>query len=123
MRNCCIEKRRFSNPVVWQYDASEDMIVDSDWINCYPWMKENEQQFPMMTVAEVNEQTKNQELVNITSPDQNLDVNYFPSAPNICHVQKNDQDIRQEMKLKYQYSDYLIDPNLHCFRDVVKILA
>ena len=64
VRNRHIEINRFTAPDQWVYVASEDMIADkgtrrctslsevdsnSDWINGYAWMAEEEDQFPSMT--------------------------------------------------------------------------
>ena len=141
VRNRCIEIRRFTTPELWKFVDSENMIadkgtrrctsvdeVDSDslWINGYPWMVDKEEEFPAKSITEINESMKSSTPSSITEdPDSDDFFLLYPqsSTESIHHTKEEDQKRRQEIGQRYEYSKYLIDPNLHRFRDIVRILA
>ena len=128
VRNRCIEIRRFTSPESWRFVDSENMIADkgtrrstsiadvnsdSEWINGFAWMVEEEEQFPALPITEINAKG-----AEPSSPSDDSDL-FF-------HTQSSPEEIktrREEISRRYHFSQYLIDPNLHRFRDVVRLLA
>ena len=124
VRNRCIEVRRLTDVSAWRYVKSADMIADigtrpgatindidenSVWINGYDWMKKDESQFPDMTVEELKlSKCEMQEVLKEMIPHTD------------AHTSTETKDRLRE---RYEFSDYLIDPNRHRFESVVRILA
>ena len=139
VRNRSIEINRWTDKERWFYLKSCDMIADigtrrcnsletvdadSVWVNGYSWMTEDPSQFPAKTLAEIN-LTNNEvsHMINNESND-NLTSNLCYFAANFSyHSPENQKKINDELRKRYTYSDYIVDPNRHRFRDVVRIVA
>ena len=102
--------------------------VDSDsrLHNGDPWMTEDRDKFPALTVEEVRAKHKVEDPTE-SSLEELYDFNSIPGST--YHSAEEDikagraVKIQEEARLRYQYSNYLIDPNRHRFRDVVRSLA
>ena len=125
VRSRVIEINRFTSKDDWLHVKSSDMIADigtrkgatlndvnqqSSWINGFDWMKREKSQFPAKRVEEIT--LSNKELSEVNKETQickNIEV----------HVSlKSD-----EIKKRYEFSSYLLDPNRHSFHQVIRIMA
>ena len=129
VRNRVIEIIRLTEKSTWRYVNSENNIADlgtrkgatisdvgpnSPWIQGYPWMRGPEENFPLKTIDEVMLTNKQKSDANrekaIPDCDENsqcLLTRYVPS----------------ELKNRYKFSKYLLNPNRFRFRTVVRILG
>ena len=130
VRSRVIEIRRLSSPDDWFYVSSQNMIADvgtrkgvqiedisqdSDWINGLPWMSKDQSEFPTTRISDltlskaelskVNEETLPHQTHFLSIPDQSSSI------------------VPDEVKERYQFSNYLIDPNRYRFSKVVRILS
>lgn len=118
-RNRVIETLRFTSKQQWYYVQSEDMAADigtrkgatledidqsSTWINGFPWMVLDHTSFPMKSSEEIK-------LNEVDTLEAKKEVD--------AHFVKVPDDIKD----RYAFSGYLIDPNLHSFNKVIRILA
>ena len=123
------EVYRFTNPDDWKHVSSSDMIADigtrrgakiedvsadSPWQKGFPWMSKEVHEFPAMSYAEVklsDEEKRNaeKEIVGF----KGFPSNAFVSSPIPKEV----------LKERYEFSQYIIDPNKHRFRTVVRTLS
>ena len=86
---------------------------DSTWILSLPWMRGSEDHFPILTVDEIN---PTQEDIAEASKEM-LVVKTFHAHESAVMDHEEDEQIRS----RYQFSKYLIDPNRFRFRKVVRI--
>ena len=127
VRNRIIDIQRFTKSRDWKYIRSKNMIADlgtrpgaklndvdqeSEWINGLPWMHWHESEFPASTIEEIRltameiEEAKKEnhiDLINSTS---------FTS-----------QLVPDDVRSRYQFSKYLVDPNRYSYHTVVRVLA
>ena len=124
LRNRTIEILRFTLAAWWLYLKSSDMIADigtrpgaqlkdvdenSPWINGFEWMKGDSSEFPTMTVDQIK-----------LSAGEAMEAakEVIPrTEANLTEVERN------HVYDRYRYSNYLIDPNLHRFQQVLRLLA
>ena len=113
---------RFTTKVQWYYVQTKDMLADigtrngvvledinqdSVWVNGLPWMKLDKSEFSMSTSDEIN-----------------LNESEFNEMRKEVEVHISNQfKIPNELRDRYVFSNYLIDPNQHTFNKVVCILA
>ena len=147
VRNRVIEIRRFTMAEQWKYVQSKDMIADletrkgikteqvnqdSVWKNNYEWMKLESSQFPTKTVKEI--QLDKDEISTLKSEfivydtDDLLQLEWpIRNNNNGIFTYTTKECIRTSTPLEvldiYQFLKYIIDPNKHCFKTVVGILA
>ena len=127
-RTRVIECKRLAPVDRWFKVDSEDMIADigtrklndvklvdqdSTWINALLWMRGPEAEFPIYTVDEINPSQK--DLVEANK--EMLVVKTFHSHQNAVVDYEEDQQIQ----LRYEFSNYLINPCRFRFRKVVRI--
>ena len=125
-RNRVVEILRFTDRQQWFCVKSKEMIADlgtrrgatikdvdqsSSWINGFSWMTKDSSIFPVQNASELNlsnaqvSEVQKESTINV---QQSLVL--FTTVP-------------EEVQERYEFSQYLIDPNLHSFRNVVRILA
>ena len=133
VRNRVVEVTRLTERSRWYYTRSENMIADlgtrkgakieqvcpnSPWNQGLPWMRGEETEFPLLTINDIiltckekSEANKEKVLTEFESSklerETCLHANYVP----------------KEVEERYKFSRYIINPNKHRFRTVVKILA
>ncbi len=129
VRNQVKEVYRFTDPEIWKHVISENMIADigtrrgakvedvsadSPWQNGFPWMTKEVSEFPAKSYAEVklsDEEKRNAEKEVVGYKGFPSDV--FASSPIPKEV----------LKERYSFSQYIVDPNKHRFRTVVRTLS
>ena len=129
VKNRVIEIRRFSPPENWYYVSGENMPADigtrrgvkisdvddsSTWINGFPWMTKPRDQLPIKSVSEI-----------ILTADEIVISNKERIIQDVyesVHFSFK-RNIPDEVKERYQYSNYLIDPNRFRLQKVVRVLS
>ena len=115
----------------WHYVNSENMIADigtckgvkaadvandSPWIQGYPWMKDDEANFPLETIKEI-----------VLSSNENSEANKERVILEEVGLLKgtclpvNVKYVTNGVGARYEFSKYLINPNRYRFRTVVRI--
>ena len=84
-----------------------DVNMNSTWQNGFAWMKLDSSKFPILSPDEIKLSDADIKHVNIETK---------------AHVLRY-QKIPEEVRERYKFSNYLIDPNQHSFTKVVRILA
>lgn len=127
VRTRVIEIIRLTDRSTWFHTASKNMIADlatrkgakvedvgpdSSWICGLPWMRDDESNFPIVSIGNMNlslsdECEVSKEKVQIDIPNQVMVTKYVP----------------EKVGERYQFSKYLVDPNRYRFRTVVRILG
>ena len=141
VRNRVIECRRYFDPLDLKYVKSADMVADigtrscrsidavgpgSVWQEGLPWMKEDESSFPTKDINQIKldcaeKQAVDSELIafkkkaNFEWPHQATRTEYV--------AYRCGQVVPTDIELRYSYSEYLIDPNKHRYRDVLRIMG
>ena len=129
VRTRVIEINRWCGASNWCYVATTDMVADlgtrkgakvcdvdqdSKWINGLPWMSGPESEFPTLTIDEIR---LNQHDVTAASKESIIVETFYSREAEF--VGSADDKIRS----RYQFSNYVIDPNRFRFRKVVRALA
>ena len=129
VRNRVVEVTRLTDLSSWHYVRSKDNIADlgtrkgaqiadvspeSDWINGFPWMKENDENFPIMEYGKI-----------VLSGDEKSDADKEKVAVDLddssqCLISRS---VPSEVGDRYTFSKYLIDPNRFRFKTVIRILG
>ena len=132
IRTLVIEINRLSDLSRWCYVESvkmpadigtrkgatvADINQDSDWINGLPWMRGPEEDFPTQTIEEIK--LNQQDLVE-AEKEQIIFKVFHAQNRKIPEFEESSFD---KIKERYEFSNYLIDPNCHSFRKVVRIFA
>ena len=127
VRNRVTEIVRLSDRTRWFYVASENMIADigtrkgatiedvgpdSPWINGYPWMRDEEENFPIKTVEEI-----------ILSSAERAASNKEKIFEDLIHQCLAIKVVPKETRDRYTFSNYLVDPNRFQFSKVLRVLA
>ena len=122
VRNRVIEIRRFTQKQQWYYIHTSNMIADigtrkgasisdvdssSVWINGHDWMRLNVTEFPIMSAENLR---LNEVQVSEASKEFNLQAHHTDKLPD-------------EIMERYQFSNYIIDPNYRNFSCVTRILG
>ena len=131
-RSRVVEINRLSEKSKWRYVDTSNMIADlgtrsgaqvsdvdddSCWTNGYPWMSGPINDFPVHTVDEVKYKMSPQDIA-----EANKEVMVVKTFHNRRSAEVDCVSDRQ-IKLRYQHSSYLIDPNRFRLRKVVRIMA
>ena len=126
-RNRVIEVQRFTNSNDWVYINTKRMMADigtrkgakledvnaeSKWINGEDWMQE--EILPTKKVCEII--LTNSELI-----ESRKESNSHASTEVFCNFTSTSH--MEELKKRYSFSKYLLDPNKFRFRKVVRIIA
>ena len=105
-----------------------DVSQDSQWINGYEWMKLDQNDFPTKTVNEIK--LSNDELLHYEKECLDSDpwdcCEYLKESQNKGTVNKacyTTKYVPTEVRDRYRFSEYVIDPNRLRLRKVVRILA
>ena len=133
IRNRVIEILRLSDPLSWYHVRRKDMIADlgtrkgariedvgpnSPWIQGLPWMREEESEFPIKTIADIVLSGKEKSEISKESVLEEIDL--AESEENFTFLTKFVPNVVGE---RYKFSKYVINPNKHRFRTVVRILG
>ena len=146
VRTRVIESLRFTLPSQWFFVISEDMVADigtrrgaklsdvnssSEWINGYKWMHKDSSTFPMTAVSDLclsesENESYRKELFTPYQRENHLSFFEMPQAflcaPGSLAFSNNRFD-KNEIAERYEYSQYLVDPNKHSFSRVVRLVA
>ena len=94
----------------------ETVNNESEWINGYPWMRQESLEFPALTADEIS--LNAQEVQQIKK-----ECKEPVTEENLCFVNSSIHKVPEEVSKFYKYSKYLIDPNYCKFQTVVRIMA
>ena len=129
VRTRVVEINRLGDTSSWSYVDSKDMVADigtrkgtkigdvvksSNWICGLPWMSRPEEEFHTLTLEQI---IYNQQEVN--------EANKETIIMKTFHTNKDaelDSSTDEQIKLRYTFSNYLIDPNRFRFRKIVRVL-
>ena len=130
VRSRVVEILRLTDILRWFYVRSKDNIADlgtrkgaqikdvgpeSDWINGLPWMREDEESFPLIEVKQLV-LTSNEK----GDADKEKIVTDFQDECSLCFLGRS---VPVEVGDRYKFSQYLIDPNKFRFETVLRILS
>ena len=138
VRNRAIEFNRLSNIEDLRYVDSKNMIADlgtrkgvlvdevgpeSVWVNGFDWMRGDESDFPVKTADEMVlkgdcKQEAEKEKILVDTLDYH---SAFYSVRNPIHLPS--RYVPTSLRDRYEFSQYLIDPNMFRFRKVVRVLG
>ena len=129
VRNRVIEIQRFTTKSQWFYIQTSDMIADigtrkgatiqdvdsnSIWINGFEWMKYEESKLPFHSVDAIkfsnSEEREMKQEVILNTASYNTDIVKLSITS-------------EEVKERYQFSNYIIDPHRFHFHIVIRIVA
>eukprot|EP00794_Sanderia_malayensis_P020954 gene20954-biopygen15460 len=128
VRNRVLEIRRYTSTDQWCYIQSKNMIADlgtrrgvtiemvnqsSTWVNGFDWMHLPSAQFPTQSVDELK--FTEQQLTEVEK-EKSIQI-YHSSTSEIS------KSLLDELKKRYEYSEYLLDPMKHSFAIVTRIMA
>ena len=138
VRNRVIEINRLVDATEWRYTESRNMIADigprkgvksadvgpnSEWICGKSWMRGEIWDFPLKTASEVilsneaaNDANRESIIVDLPDSSDEGEGSIEGSRCLSCNV------VPDEVRARYEYSQYLIDPNRFRFRTVIRIL-
>ena len=133
VRNRVIEIIRLVG-LVWFYVESKQNVADigtrkgatlrcigpdGEWTNGYEWMRGDESDFPIKTVEQVildneakSEARKEKIVIDV------LQDSYF-----VAHTYVPEQQVPEEVGLRYEFCNYVLDPNKFSFKKSVRVLA
>ena len=139
-RNRVIEINRLTEVLSWRYVRSGDMIADlgtrkgaqigdmaqsGQWISGKPWMRLPECEFPVSTVSEIT-------LSSADRSEASNECNKPDITGQICAVNSwcyaqfggfSGTAVPDQVKTRYESSQYVIDPNRFRMRKIVRILG
>ncbi len=126
VRNRVIEICRFTSRNQLFYIQSKNMMADlgtrrgatfkdvdqnSSWINRFEWMQKPTSEFPVQSSDDLK---LSEAQLSEVEKEQSIDIHHF--------IAKNSTTMT-EVHQRYEFSQYLIDPNRHRFSLVVRIMA
>ena len=134
VRNRSIECNRLTDLADWRYVESKDNIADigtrkgvklvdigpdSEWINGKQWMLGDESEFPLKTISDIvltndSQREARKEYIILDS----IDDAYF-----FNHIHVPVQHVPDDVGLRYEFSQYILDPNKYRFRKSVRVLG
>ena len=138
-----IETIRFTRRDQWFYVESDDLIADlgtrkgakiqdvdmnSDWINGYEWMRQERSSFPIKAVKDLvlSSSEKDSYQKELFAPYQQDPDLIWPQA-HVCEPGSsffiNNRFNHTDISARYEFSNYLIDPNKKYFSSVLRLLA
>ena len=135
VRNREIEINRFSKPEDWYYVNTkdiadigtrrgakvEDVNQDSEWINGFKWMKSKREDFPVVSFTEMKLNHNERKEVSKESSPLPIAEQEQPPLSFVSSTSRSNQS--SEITKRYQYSNYLIDPNQYRYQRVIRIMA
>ena len=128
VRSRVVEILRLASIFVWHYVRRKDNIADlgtrkgaqiedvgpeSDWINGLAWMRDDEENFPLVEVKQLVLSAKEK-------GDADKEKIVTDDECSNCFVSRS---VPVEVGDRYEFSKYLIDPNKFRFKTVLRILA
>ena len=140
-RNRVIEINRLTDKNEWKYIESKNMMADfgtrrgakledvldeSSWVCGFEWASLEREKFPVKSFQDIkldsdDLQTHDEELIKLNVADSK-----WITAQLSQHCQSyltfNEKET-SEINKRYEFSDYVLDPNKFRFKKVVKILA
>ena len=133
-RNRVIEVQRFTDPTSHVYVKSKDMIADigtrrctsldvvkpgSVWLQGFEWMRKEESEFPVLTAADIRLNSQENQLAQ-----SEVLATIFRPTPEVSPAYLAIHDpVYSKVLERYEYSEYIIDPNYRRFTTVIRILA
>ena len=146
VRNKVVEINRLADRFLWKYVQSKDKVADigtrkgasiadissnSPWICGFDWMKKDKSYFPVKSVNEIK--LKNNELSSVKAeslrPEFLDKLDCFEQGEEVMSIDQHflgylSKKINtQKLKERYEFLEYIIDPNRFRLRKVVRILA
>ena len=140
VRNRVIEINRLTDLNTWRYVQSKDMIADlgtrkgarveditqtSEWVNGKAWMKKQESEFPVSTVGQIT--LSGADKFEITTECNKPDItDQICTISSYCHAYAgcySGKVVPDEVKSRYKFSRYVIDPNRHRLRKIIRIIG
>ena len=133
VRNRVIETNRLTNEDDWRWVEGKDMIADlgtrkgtaisdvgpdSFWINGFDWMKEPVSEFPMKSRSDLILDAKAKSEVQ-----KEMTVENIPEILCECDITSINPYVPASLEDRYKFSKYILDPNRHRFRKVVRVLG
>ena len=142
VRNRVVEAQRLVDILKWYYVDSENMIADigtrpcksidvikpgSVWIGGFAWMRGEMSEFPMMTPDEVrllNQSSRSArdtgfaKSVHMSDPEDRQRVE-MDAEGEPAQLSKD----AQKTLSRYEFSNYIVDPNRHRYRDSVRLVG
>ena len=139
-RDRVVEVRRLTDVTQWRYIESknnmadigtrrgatiEDVLEDSPWICGQEWAQNDREGFPVKSFNDIKltkdqKQSHDEELVRLEGADPEWIAKQLSQM--YCKSYAVNTETRlDQIRLRYQFSDYLIDPNRYRFRKVVRI--
>ena len=139
-RNRVIEINRLTELDSWRYVKSCDMIADlgtrkgariedmnstGDWMNGKPWMRLPECEFPVKSVSQIT-------LCGTDKSEASNECNKSDVTELICSTNSwcyaryggfSGVAVPDKVKSRYEFSQYVIDPNRFRLRKIVRILS
>ena len=142
VRGLVIEIRRLSDADRWFYIQSKnnvadigtrkgaqikDVSSDSNWINGLPWMTTDEDQFPTMTVDDINfsniRDDFNAEMLKYAKVIEGIEALVTEVDTSVFASQIVTKEDSSSLRDRYKFNNYLVDPNKFRLRKVVRIVA
>ena len=139
VRNRVVEILRFTEPSAWRYVKSADMPADigtrrgatladvssdSAWQKGYDWMTKDVSEFPAQTYDDIK-----QTCIDASNESSELITKGVESKGKLGKSDTLEfgnvhlSTVQANIKSRYEFSDYLIDPNKYRFQKVVRIIA
>ena len=134
LRNRVVEALRLADKAKWYYVDGHNMVADigtrrgstlddvkdgSVWATGYDWMKKPQSEFPIKTYQQVKDS-----LVQPAEAEKEVmfgDV-YQRNVSNQAHL-ITPQTCMNEVKKRYEFSNYIYDPNKHSFSKSCMVVA
>ena len=95
----------------------DDVNQQSDWINGFPWMQDDQSIFPALTTADISLSAQEKQHLKKESREE------IRKEVIDCFVSSTKSLIPDTISDRYRYSKYLIDPNHRRFSTVIRIMA
>ena len=137
VRNRVVEILRFTDQTQWKYIATSEMPADigtrrgaslqdisdhSTWYQGYKWMTLDSSRFPIKSYEEIKQKcieasnVTNELLTTKNKVCKKTEEQVLNTAAHLSTIQTS-------IKSRYEFSQYLIDPNKLRFKKVVRIVA
>ena len=134
VRNRVVEIVRLCPSIYWRFVDSLNMVADigtrrgvklsdviegSNWMNGFPWMSDLKENFPVSTIEQVkldNAGLQSLQKEQIDINPQNLNTSKTSSAHTVNYA-------GPKVKERYEFSQYILDPNKFRFRKSVRITS
>ena len=141
-RNRVIEVNRLAPKEKWFYINTKNMIADlgtrkgakisdvgpdSEWMNGYAWMKSRREDFPIKDISQIKLTPEEKKEFDLECLDPGIQCETIYGYGKCLHALTNsytaDVVPAAEVKKRYQFSNYVIDPNRYRLRKVVRVKA